>query len=92
MPPPVQNKVKQCGGNACPRCGKCIDWSYDGDLDRDYTLYQRDNKCNGILHKDRWERGKYATCRYHSYHSHSFFYYDPYHYDYGYYSVCQCKT
>ena len=26
----------QCRGNACDRCGKCCDWYYDGDIDRDY--------------------------------------------------------
>ncbi len=89
----VQNKVEQCGGNACPRCGKCIDWSYNRDMYRDYKRYQRDNKCIELLDKNRWDRRPNATCSYYSYSSHAASYYDPYHYDYydyGYY-VCGCE-
>lgn len=26
VPAQVQTKVKSCGGNVCPTCGKCCDW------------------------------------------------------------------
>ncbi|CAF1519484.1 unnamed protein product, partial [Rotaria sordida] len=90
-PPPVRNKVEQCGGNACARCRKCIDWSYDGDMHDDYKLYHRDNKCNKILDKNCWHRRPDATCHYYSGCSH-FYGYDSYHsHYYGGYHVCVCE-
>ncbi|CAF1321330.1 unnamed protein product [Rotaria magnacalcarata] len=30
VPSPATKKVKSCGGNACPACGKCRDWYLSG--------------------------------------------------------------
>jgi hypothetical protein len=60
-----------CHGNACPRCGKCLDWRYDGDFDLDYERFIR-RESNEILDKKRWHRrpnGPIVTCSYfHLYH------------------------
>ncbi|CAF1319660.1 unnamed protein product [Adineta ricciae] len=60
-----------CHGNACSCCGKCCDWYYDGDIDRDYERHCRD-ECHDIYNEDRWHRrpdGPSVTCSY-FYHYH----------------------
>ena len=55
-----------CHGNACPRCGKCLDWCYDGDVTLDYERY-RCKESYEILDKKRWHRrpnGPTITCSY----------------------------
>ena len=57
-----------CYGNACPRCGKCYDWHYDGDIDRDYDRYCRSESYD-VLHPKRWHRrpnGPSVRCSYFS--------------------------
>ncbi|CAF3300324.1 unnamed protein product [Rotaria socialis] len=61
---PVQKKVGYCGGNACPSCDKCIDWSYDGDLDHDYKRWERAYKYFEIFDFKRWHPRPDATCNY----------------------------
>lgn len=105
MIPSIQKKVTQCGGNACPRCGKCMDWWYKGDLDRDYKNYERDNKCDKILNENSWDRYRHATCSYsqgNSHHYGAFFSYaygagsasaagyTPAYSHNGIYNICQC--
>ncbi|CAF4780609.1 unnamed protein product, partial [Rotaria sp. Silwood2] len=53
----VQEKAKlpKCRGNACPRCGKCFDWYYDGDIDLDDERFSRD-ECYDICDENRWHR------------------------------------
>ncbi|CAF1393570.1 unnamed protein product [Adineta ricciae] len=61
-------KIKQplCHGNSCPRCGKCCDWLYDGNFDRDFQRY-RANLGYDVLNGNRWHRranGPSITCSY----------------------------
>jgi hypothetical protein len=61
----------RCHGNACPHCGKCFDWRYDGDVDRDNERYNRGGSYE-ILDNKRWHRrpnGPPVTCSY-FYHYH----------------------
>ena len=61
----------QCRGNACDRCGKCYDWYYDGNIDRDYERFSR-GESSEILNCERWHRrpdGPSVTCSY-FYHYH----------------------
>ena len=97
---PVRNKVKQCGGTACPRCRKCMDWSYDGDLSGDYKRLQLDNKGDKILDEKYWHRSPDATCCFHAGFFHCFSYCHTYHSQFCHYScssscyycsVCECE-
>ncbi|CAF1357539.1 unnamed protein product [Rotaria sordida] len=59
-----------CRGNACPNCGKCCDWYYDGNIDRDNERFHR-GESSDICEYTRWHRrpnGPSVTC--------SYFYYD----------------
>ena len=90
MPRP-NRKAAQCGGNACPRCNKCIDWSYNGNLHDDYKRYQRDSTCDRITHKDNWFRDPSGTCTYYMGGSHVYCRYDSYHCHYAFKSyLCEC--
>ncbi|CAF1391110.1 unnamed protein product [Adineta steineri] len=60
-PPQTPKKMECCGGNACSKCGLCIDWRYDGDLVLDIERYNR-NESRDMLSKDRWHRSPHATC------------------------------
>ncbi|CAF0985632.1 unnamed protein product [Adineta steineri] len=76
----------RCYGNACPQCGKCLDWRYDGDFERDYESFNR-GESRAILIRERWQRrpnGPIVTCSY----------FPIYHYgaiaaDYG-FDMCHC--
>ncbi|CAF1474102.1 unnamed protein product [Adineta steineri] len=50
-----KRELPLCHGNACSRCGKCLDWRYDGDFDRDCERFNR-RESNEISNKNRWHR------------------------------------
>jgi hypothetical protein len=56
-------KQHPCGGNPCPRCGKCTDWTYDGDLKGAMEHWMRDES-DEITDQKRWHRHPGATCSY----------------------------
>ncbi|CAF1358718.1 unnamed protein product [Adineta steineri] len=57
----VLKKHKRCGGNACPDCGKCTDWKYNGDIHLDHLLHKH-NESHALLNPQRWTRSPNATC------------------------------
>ena len=57
----MSKKNEFCGGNACPSCGKCIDWHYKGNLSVDHNLYKH-NESHDICNPQRWYRNPNATC------------------------------
>lgn len=59
----TQNKVTFCDGNACSHCGRCCDWYYDGDFNRDLESYKR-NKCHDLFDAKRRHCRSGASCRY----------------------------
>jgi hypothetical protein len=61
-PAPEPKKLKDCNGNACPRCGKCRDYYYDGNIRLDYQRWTRDYSCREIIDKSRWHSRPNATC------------------------------
>ena len=78
----------RCHGNACPCCGKCLDWRYDGDVDRDYECYRRDES-NDIFDPKRWHRrpdGPMVTCSYFS-----SYHFGPTGARYG-FDMCRCPS
>lgn len=59
-------ETPKCYGNACSRCGKCLDWCYTGDFDLDYERFNRLESYD-ILQERRWHRrpdGPSVTCSY----------------------------
>ncbi|CAF1480385.1 unnamed protein product [Rotaria sp. Silwood1] len=62
VPPPTQKKDEGCGGNACPKCGKCRDWYYDRNIDRDLQRWKCDSNCDEIFDENNWHRRSGATC------------------------------
>ncbi len=58
----MQEKVKDCYGNACPRCRKCRDWYYAGNIKQDHQRWKRDYSCREIVDKSRWHSRPGATC------------------------------
>ncbi|CAF1526715.1 unnamed protein product [Adineta steineri] len=56
-------KQHPCGGNPCPRCGKCADWTYDGDL-KGAMEHWMHGESDEITDQKRWHRHPNATCAY----------------------------
>jgi len=54
--------VDECGGNACPNCGKCHDWIYDGDIEKDFECWKNNQKDDRIWNSKNWSLRKGATC------------------------------
>ncbi|UJR24566.1 hypothetical protein I4U23_005941 [Adineta vaga] len=89
-PPATQKKAKYCGGNACSKCGLCIDWSYDGDLARDYDLWIND-KSDDVRDGNRWHRSPHATCdRYADHADHDYDYYRYHAAHHAHHALCKC--
>jgi hypothetical protein len=62
----AESKLPLCRGNACPHCGKCFDWYYDGTIDGDYERFKH-RESHDIYNAKRWHRrpnGPSVTCSY----------------------------
>ncbi|CAF1062876.1 unnamed protein product [Adineta steineri] len=57
-----------CYGNACPRCGKCTDWYYDGNIKDDMERCER-GESKDINDAKHWHRRPNGACR----HSHPYY-------------------
>ncbi|CAF1351944.1 unnamed protein product, partial [Rotaria sordida] len=65
----IEKEVKAvtCNGNPCSNCGKCREWYYDGNIDRDNERFERGESYD-IVDRNRWHRRPNGTCRYFYFH------------------------